>query len=67
MLQRRSFLCLVAALLLASTAGAAAPPPNADGNPENGKVVIYQVFTRLFGNQQTANIPWGTREQNGVG
>ncbi|MEY3359617.1 MAG: hypothetical protein RI923_877, partial [Pseudomonadota bacterium] len=40
---------------------------NADGNPENGKVVIYQVFTRLFGNQQTANIPWGTREQNGVG
>lgn len=67
MLQRRSFLCLFAALLLANTAGAAAPPPNADGNPENGKVVIYQVFTRLFGNQQTANIPWGTREQNGVG
>jgi glycosidase len=67
MLQRRSFLCWFAALLLASTAGAAAPPPNADGNPENGKVVIYQVFTRLFGNQQTANIPWGTREQNGVG
>ncbi len=67
MLQHRSLLCLFAALLLASTAGAAAPPPNADGNSENGKVVIYQVFTRLFGNQQTANIPWGTREQNGIG
>jgi glycosidase len=67
MLQHRSLLCLFAALLLASTAGAAAPPPNADGNSENGKVVIYQVFTRLFGNQQTANIPWGSRDQNGVG
>lgn len=33
----------------------------------NGRPVVYQVFTRLFGNTQTANIPWGTREQNGVG
>ena len=31
------------------------------------KVVIYQVFTRLFGNTQTANIPWGSKQQNGVG
>ncbi|MCG9755580.1 alpha-amylase family protein [Shewanella insulae] len=31
------------------------------------KPVIYQVFTRLFGNTQTANIPWGTKAQNGVG
>ena len=35
--------------------------------PAAGKIVIYQVFTRLFGNQQTANVPWGTRTQNGVG
>jgi glycosidase len=32
-----------------------------------GKPVIYQVFTRLFGNQETNNVPWGTIEQNGVG
>ncbi len=32
-----------------------------------GKPVVYQVFTRLFGNTNTANIPWGTVEQNGVG
>lgn len=32
-----------------------------------GKIVIYQVFTRLFGNTNTNNIPWGTIEQNGVG
>ena len=33
----------------------------------DGKPVVYQVFTRLFGNQETANIPWGTIEENGVG
>ncbi|KGY13258.1 alpha-amylase [Vibrio tubiashii] len=28
---------------------------------------IYQVFTRLFGNVNQTNQPWGTIEQNGVG
>ncbi len=32
-----------------------------------GKPVIYQVFTRLFGNENTTNKPWGTIEENGVG
>lgn len=32
-----------------------------------GKIVIYQVFTRLFGNTDTTNKPWGTIEENGVG
>nr|WP_239530835.1 alpha-amylase family protein [Muriicola jejuensis] len=32
-----------------------------------GKIVIYQVFTRLFGNTNTNNKPWGTLEENGVG
>ena len=31
------------------------------------KVIIYQVFTRLFGNRNTTNKPWGTIEENGVG
>lgn len=31
------------------------------------KIVVYQVFTRLFGNTSTNNIPWGTIEENGVG
>jgi len=31
------------------------------------KTVVYQVFTRLFGNQNTTNKPWGTIEENGVG
>lgn len=31
------------------------------------KEVVYQVFTRLFGNTNTNNKPWGTLEENGVG
>lgn len=31
------------------------------------KVVVYQVFTRLFGNKNTTNKPWGTITENGVG
>ena len=32
-----------------------------------GKFVVYQVFTRLFGNTNTTNKQWGTIEENGVG
>lgn len=31
------------------------------------KIVVYQVFTRLFGNTNTTNKSWGTIEENGVG
>ncbi|MBE4572347.1 alpha-amylase [Vibrio navarrensis] len=31
------------------------------------KYSVYQVFTRLFGNQCARNQPWGTLEANGVG
>ncbi len=36
-------------------------------NSTNRKEVVYQVFTRLFGNKNTTNKPWGTIEENGVG
>jgi len=35
--------------------------------PTKNKEVVYQVFTRLFGNKNTTNKPWGTIEENGVG
>ena len=38
----------------------------ANSNKKN-KIVVYQVFTRLFGNTNTNNKPWGTIEENGVG
>ncbi len=31
------------------------------------KKVVYHVFTRLFGNTNTTNKPWGTISENGVG
>jgi len=36
-------------------------------NKKNKKEVVYQVFTRLFGNTNTTNKPWGTIEENGTG
>ena len=36
-------------------------------NTIKNKEVVYQVFTRLFGNKNTTNKPWGTIEENGVG
>ncbi len=35
--------------------------------PVNDKLIIYQAFTRLFGNAVTTNQPNGSRDQNGVG
>jgi len=33
----------------------------------NNKIVVYQVLTRLFGNTNTTNKAWGTKDENGVG
>ena len=40
------------------------PPMSAMEQP---RMIVYQVMTRLFGNQHTTNKPWGTLEENGVG
>lgn len=34
---------------------------------ESSRMVLYQVFTRLFGNTNATHKPWGTLEENGVG
>jgi glycosidase len=36
-------------------------------NTSGNKLVIYQVMTRLFGNRNITNKPYGTIEENGVG
>ena len=33
----------------------------------NKKIILYQVFTRLFGNRNQANVANGTIAENGVG
>ena len=35
--------------------------------PVMDKLIIYQLFTRLFGNQNTTNAPNGSRDENGCG
>lgn len=42
-------------------------PKTSEMTSKEHKKVIYQVFTRLFGNDNTTNKPWGTIEENGVG
>src|SRR5690242_5503310 len=42
-------------------------PPLMSDNESSGKIAVYQVMTRLFGNKNTTNKPYGTRDENGVG
>ena len=34
---------------------------------ESNKTIIYQIFTRLYGNRNTTRKTWGTIEENGCG
>lgn len=45
----------------------ATTPTMEDQQASPSKKVVYQVFTRLFGNTNTTNKPWGTMAENGVG
>lgn len=60
---------IIAAILMISSLTACTPEPKEtpEIQTEPGKIVVYQVFTRLFGNKDTTNKPWGTLEENGVG
>ncbi|MBS2099438.1 alpha-amylase family glycosyl hydrolase [Carboxylicivirga linearis] len=44
-----------------------ATQPSKTDEEFKGKAVVYQVFTRLFGNTNETNKPWGTIQENGVG
>lgn len=61
-----------AVLLACSKAPEPVMPPDtqptaASNTKADNKIVVYQVFTRLFGNQNNTNKPWGTLGENGVG
>ncbi|PHR97199.1 MAG: alpha-amylase [Leeuwenhoekiella sp.] len=43
------------------------PKPTMKTENAPKKEVVYHVFTRLFGNTNTTNKPWGTLKENGVG
>lgn len=57
--------CIVCFMVLACSSTTTTKPSSS--NADYVKPVVYQVFTRLFGNTNTTNMPWGSIEQNGVG
>src|SRR6187551_573562 len=42
-------------------------PPVTTMEKSSGKMVVYQIMTRLFGNKTSTNKTFGTIEENGVG
>jgi len=69
MMKKITIVAGISILLLAAACKTSATKMNAEKkeiSPEK-KIVVYQVFTRLFGNKNTTNKPWGTIEENGVG
>ncbi|RRS07794.1 alpha-amylase [Pseudoalteromonas sp. J010] len=76
-MKNKSLLLAVSALLGGAVSIAGCSPAPIDKKSQQmtlqpevvplSKPVVYQVFTRLFGNTKQVNKPWGTLEENGVG
>ncbi|MCF2826699.1 MULTISPECIES: alpha-amylase family glycosyl hydrolase [unclassified Pseudoalteromonas] len=76
-MKNKSLLLAVSALLGGAVSLSGCGPKPVDKKTEQmtlqsevapvSKPVVYQVFTRLFGNTKAVNKPWGTIEENGVG
>jgi glycosidase len=65
---RKTLLLLAAALLIGScTQTKEKLPTEIPMEKSSGKMIIYQMMTRLFGNKTSGNTLYGTIEQNGVG
>jgi len=58
---------LLFSLALIATLISCATQPAKTDEKFKGKAVVYQVFTRLFGNTNETNKLWGTIQENGVG
>ena len=65
-MKNKGFLVLLMLIGMLSSCKKETQPKEVD-LPMKKKAVVYQVFTRLFGNTNTNNKPWGTIEENGVG
>jgi glycosidase len=60
------FLCF-ASILISCTSPKEKIPDSYPMQTNSGKIIIYQVLPRLFGNKLSTNKPYGTIEENGVG
>jgi glycosidase len=64
---KKLIIAVAATLSLAVSAQIKTPKMTEAKDNAPKKAVVYQVFTRLFGNKNTTNKPWGTIKENGVG
>jgi glycosidase len=64
---RKIFIYLMACILISCTQPKEKIPPVTTMEKASGKIVIYQMLPRLFGNKNDTNTPYGTRDENGVG
>lgn len=63
-----NLLCLLTVLIMSCKQTGQSPGTNPSKEmASTTKPVVYQVFTRLFGNTVSNNVPYGTIEENGVG
>lgn len=60
------FLCFNA-LFMSEIAQPSPPTKPRMNTPQSDKLVVYQIYTRLFGNLNTTNKFYGNRDENGVG
>ncbi|HWS59703.1 MAG TPA: alpha-amylase family protein [Flavobacterium sp.] len=69
MMKKITIVAFISLIILATACKTSAPKMNTvkKETTSKNKEVVYQVFTRLFGNKNTTNKPWGTIEENGVG
>ncbi len=63
----RKLAVFAAVILFSCTAPKEQIPPLESMQQSSGKITIYQLMTRLFGNKTATNKSFGTIEENGVG
>ncbi|MFM9840806.1 MAG: alpha-amylase family protein [Cyclobacteriaceae bacterium] len=66
-MQRNISVFLLAAAVLACSSPKEKIPETPTMPGKSEKMVVYQMMTRLFGNTNATNKPYGTIEENGVG
>src|SRR5687768_3283983 len=64
---RKIFIYLIACISASCSQPKEKIPPVTTMEKASGKIIIYQLLPRLFGNKNNTNTPYGTRDENGVG
>src|SRR3989337_1392461 len=64
---RKILVYFIACMLLGCTTPREKIPPVTTMEKSSGKMIVYQLLPRLFGNKKNVNKYYGTLEENGVG